>query len=270
MTKAPKIDEDAKYRAPALEKGLDIIELLAGHETGMTQSAIAKALNKSQGEIYRMLSTLVRRGYVSRADGSDQYTLSLKLYSTAQQRAPIDRLLEVAQPMMRRMTRKIWQSCHIGMENNASIVVILSVEAPGNWGLSIRTGAVLGLWNSGTGRVIAASLRDEEVNDLIERHQPAVGEPPLDREKFLREIEAVRQLGYYRETSETLYGVTNLSYPIYSPDGTVVAVLTCPYLKRVDGFETASLEEVEHAISETAKALSSYFKGETLNEMDPS
>ena len=59
-------DEDERYRAPALDKGLDILELLAGVDGGLTQAEIAKKLDRSPNEFYRMLDRLVRRGYVTR------------------------------------------------------------------------------------------------------------------------------------------------------------------------------------------------------------
>jgi len=50
------------YRAPALDKGLDIVELLAVSTVGLTQAQIASHLKKSVNEIYRMLNTLKERG----------------------------------------------------------------------------------------------------------------------------------------------------------------------------------------------------------------
>jgi len=47
--------EDERYRAPALDKGLDILELLAGVDGGLTQAEIAKKLDRSPNEFYRML-----------------------------------------------------------------------------------------------------------------------------------------------------------------------------------------------------------------------
>ena len=55
-----------RYRAPALDKGLDILELLAGVDGGLTQAEIAKRLGRSPNEFYRMLDRLVRRGYVTK------------------------------------------------------------------------------------------------------------------------------------------------------------------------------------------------------------
>ena len=52
------------YSAPALEKGLDIIELLSESSDGFSQAEIAKELNRSVNEIYRMLNILVSRNYI--------------------------------------------------------------------------------------------------------------------------------------------------------------------------------------------------------------
>lgn len=53
------------YRAPALEKGLDILELMAGVPEGLGQAEIARRLGRSVGEIFRMLACLVERGYLA-------------------------------------------------------------------------------------------------------------------------------------------------------------------------------------------------------------
>ena len=54
------------YSAPALEKGLDIIELLASMQRPMATREIADQLNRSKSEIFRMVFVLVARGYLRR------------------------------------------------------------------------------------------------------------------------------------------------------------------------------------------------------------
>jgi DNA-binding IclR family transcriptional regulator len=61
---APSADE--RYRAPALDKGLDILELLAAQPQGLTRAEIVKEMDRSASEIYRMLERLVARQYVMR------------------------------------------------------------------------------------------------------------------------------------------------------------------------------------------------------------
>ncbi|PSL20160.1 IclR family transcriptional regulator [Shimia abyssi] len=250
-----------KYRAPALEKGLDIIELLASHGEGLTQGEVAKALDRSQSEIYRMISTLVRRGYIDRSISGDRYALSLKMFSLSQRHPPIGRVIEAALPRMRAVTRKAWQSCHMGMESNGDIVVVAAAESPGNWGLALRTGTVVGLWNTGTGRVLAAFRSSDEVDDLISQHRLAVGEPKLDRAEFDEHLARIRSVGHELMPSATLTGVTNIAFPIFGPSGNVTAALSCPHTERVDEFEVPSMEEVTDMIDNLADDLTSLYGG---------
>jgi len=259
-----KADNSAmeKYRAPALEKGLELLELFAEHAEGLTQGEVIRALNRSKSEIYRMLATLVRSGYVVRSETDDRYSLSLKMFALSQRHPPMARLLEVALPLMRAGTRRTWQSCHLGVENNGDIVITASVEAPGNWGLALRTGSVVGLWNTGTGRVIAAFRSDNEIDELLERHKLAIGEPPVDRERFFEHLTRIREQGYERSRSETLVGVTNLAFPIFDPHGAVITVLSSPYLERIDTLKTPDLSEVEQVYAGLANTLSASFSNQ--------
>ena len=254
-------EKDDKYRAPALEKGLDIIELLASHGEGLSQGEVAKALERSPSEIYRMLSTLVRRGYVIRSLSGDRYSLSLKMFSISQRHPPIGRVIEAALPRMRAVTRKAWQSCHMGMESNGDVVIVASAESPGNWGLALRTGTVVGLWNTGTGRVLAAFRSDEEIEDLIQQHRPAVGEPALNRTEFDSHIRRIREVGYEKMPSATAIGVTNIAFPIFGPSGNAAAVLSCPYLERVDDLKVPNLDEIVEMYGDLAKELTGIYGG---------
>ncbi len=257
-------DSTDKYRAPALEKGLDIVELLASCGDGLTQGEVAKSLDRSQSEIYRMLSTLVRRGYVIRSPSGDRYTLSLKMFAISQRHPPIGRVIETSLPRMRALAVRSWQSCHMGIESNGDIVIVGSAESPGNWGLALKTGTVVGLWNTGSGRVLAAFRSDEEIEELVARHRLAVGEPPFDRDAFRGHIERIRELGHERMASTTALGVTNIAFPILGPDGRAAAVLSCPYLERVDDLKVPSLDEVVAMHGELARELTEIYGGKTV------
>ncbi|CAD0186937.1 hypothetical protein RUESEDTHA_03848 [Ruegeria sp. THAF57] len=252
-----------KYRAPALEKGLDIIELLSLHADGLAQGDIARALDRSQSEIYRMLSTLVQRGYVIRSSDDDLYSLSLKMFAISQTYPPVERLLELAAPKMRVVTRKAWQSCHMGMESNGDIVVVASVASPGNWGLAMRAGTVIGLGNTGTGRVLAAFRSDAELDELLDNHRLAQGEPEQDPVEFKEHVARIRECGYERMPSATAVGVTNLSYPVLDHEGQAISVVTCPFLERIDQLEVPGIEDVHQLYKSLAEELTDFYTGKS-------
>lgn len=249
--------------APALEKGLDIIELLSSSMDGLTQAEISATLERTQSEIYRMLTTLVQRGYVTKSKADNRYTLSLKMFALSQHHPPINRLLETTSPKMREFAMMSWQSCHLGVENNGEIVIILSVGSPGNWSMAIHTGSVIGLTNTGTGRVLAAFRSDEDLHSLIKKHRLSEGEPKLNKKIFYQQIQEIREQGFDRRASGTVAGVVNLSYPILDSRGYAVAVITCPYLERVDEFDIPSEEEVNQMLTTLSEKLSAYYQGMT-------
>lgn len=75
--------DPSQYSAPALEKGLDILELLAEVSPGLTQNQIAARLTirRSPSELVRMIEVLERRGYLGRTSLDSTYQLTLKCSS---------------------------------------------------------------------------------------------------------------------------------------------------------------------------------------------
>ena len=112
------------YNAPALDKGLDIIELLALSAEPLTQAQIASHLNKTVNEIYRMLNTLKQRGYLEFNEKTDQYYLSYKLLTLVSSFSPIKTLIEKALPAMREITTKTNHSIHLSIYTAGKLLVI--------------------------------------------------------------------------------------------------------------------------------------------------
>jgi DNA-binding IclR family transcriptional regulator len=54
------------YFAPALEKGLDVLEALAVARTPQTLAQLARTLNRTSSELFRMIDALEKRFYIIR------------------------------------------------------------------------------------------------------------------------------------------------------------------------------------------------------------
>jgi DNA-binding IclR family transcriptional regulator len=245
-------DISDRYRAPALDKGLDILELLAATEEGMTQAEIAKALDRTPNEIYRMLDRLVRRHYVARSSG-DRYELTLKLFTLAHRHAPMRRLVSQAMPELRDYARAAGQACHLAVYDRGNVVVVGQAEAPGYWGFAIRVGSQVGLFNTGSGHVLLAFATPRERAFMIDEHDllPLETRPP-DLEGRLA---LVRERGYESMPSQQTVGVQNLSVPVIGPNGTVVAALTCPYLTWTDATSAPDVAQALELLAATARRI---------------
>jgi DNA-binding IclR family transcriptional regulator len=241
------------YSAPALEKGLDILEMLCRSEQPLSQKDIARGLDRSVGEIYRMLSCLVNRNYVVHAD--DTYRLTTKLFELAHINPPTQRLLSEALPVMQSLSSELEQSCHITLYNQGRQVVVAKIDNPSGMGFSIRVGAELdNMLFSASGRVLLAFL-DAETQKLRIRESLQRRPDHADID-IAAVLERVRKQGYEALYSVQVKGLYACSYPILNTQGHVMAALTVPYAERIDQSQRKTIKEVEKALGLAAAELS--------------
>ncbi len=245
------IDNTERYRAPALDKGLDILELLAATDLSLSQAEIAKSLNRSPNEIYRMLDRLVRRNYVRRTD-QERYELTLKLFELAHQSPFIRRLVSHATPLLRHFAHNAGQACHLAVYDRNVLVVVAQIDAPGYWSIAIRIGARMSLVNTGSGHVFLAHASPDERALMLEEHQGTAKIP----DDFDDHLAMIKNRGYEVMKSLQVSGVTNLSVPIFAPLNTVVAALTCPFIGRIDQPAAPDRNDVLELLIATGKKIS--------------
>jgi len=249
-------DANDRYRAPALDKGLDILELLAEQPQGLTRGEIVRAMGRSPSEIYRMLERLVARDFVARSLEGDRYALSLKLFVLSHRHPPIQRLVAQALPAMDRFAKAAEQSCHLGVYDRGNLVVVAQVHGPNNWGMSLRLGVTVNLVDTASGHVLLAFQSDARRAQMLAEHVELEGEVRLGKARLERLLAQVREQGYWQGESQQAYGVTDLSLPIVGPYGDAMAVLTCPFIKRIDRHVGASVDEARALLQAAAGQLS--------------
>lgn len=275
--KAAKVDKDkdgekdsdkdkSRYRAPALEKGLDILELLADRSEGLSQSEIARGLGRTVGEIFRMLNCLVERGYLSIQRPSDRYILTLKLFELAHRHAPIDRLLGNALPLMREFANAAHQSCHLALIEGGHGVVVAQVDSPGHIGFAVRVGSVIQLSATASGRVLLAFQTTEDRQRI--QNKAARDADGVDPQRLARELEAVRARGCEEMESTRIRGVHDVSYPVFDHRGSAIAALTVPYIERLDVPDHGSRAQTREHLSRCAARLTASLGGRIA--VDPS
>ncbi|TWB22210.1 IclR family transcriptional regulator [Nitrospirillum bahiense] len=240
-----------KYRAPALEKGLDILELMASHGAPMTPSQISARLGRSVSELFRMIQVLEFRGYIAPAAAADGYELTNKLFTLGMARASVRTLLEAALPLMRELALAIGQSCHLAVASDDQMVVVARIENPGHLGFSVRPGYHRSLVEATSGMVLYAfqpPLTQALWRAMLER---AVG--PERVAPFAARADAVRAQGYAQAASDYALGVMDLSAPVIGGTGAAVAALTVPFMQHTP--LVRSLAETIGMVQATARQI---------------
>jgi DNA-binding IclR family transcriptional regulator len=224
-TAAESSPRTSRYRAPALEKGLDVIELLAAEKTPLNLSAISQRLGRSSGELFRMLQVLEFKGFITQSENGTGYVLTNKLFALAMAQAPVRTLVETALPIMRKLTYDIGQSCHIAVASEDQIVVITRIERPGDLGFSVRIGYRREIVRATSGLVLFA-YQDEETRRTWLKRCRLKGDAA---ESFVARADTVRARGHHEAASDFVRGIVDLSAPILRGD-TAIAALTVPFV----------------------------------------
>ena len=247
---------DDRYRAPALDKGLDILELLATQPHGLTRAEIVKEMDRSASEIYRMLERLVARQYVMRNPSGDRYALSLKLFALAHMHPPLSRLINQALPVMDDFTRKAEQSCHMGVYDRGNVLISAQINSPSGWSFAVQRGARVGLLDTASGHLLLAYADEGNYNRMLAEHTPLDGEVPTTLDALQATLASIRERGYLERDSAQTLGVVDISFPILGPDNTALATLTCPYIRRIDRHVGPDMAQVREYLRAAAAALS--------------
>lgn len=252
------IRDDQKYTAPALEKGLDILDVLSSHDHGLSQIDIARALDRSVGEIYRMLVVLRHRGLVALDEGSDRYYLTTKLFEMANRTPVIARLTVAAGAIMADLANATDESVHLAVLSEDLIVVIGQVDNPGNNIMRVRLGARIPAWKTSSGRVLLANLPEDRLDAFLATYPHPEGVPPA---QLLKELRGIRERGYEQMRSYIVKGVTNISTPVIAHTGFAAAAMTIPYVDRY--FGSVPIDTCRTKLIEAAAVLSRAIGGST-------
>lgn len=221
------------YSAPALEKGLDLLELLAQEPHGLSLQEVALRLDRSPNEIYRMLDVLVRRGYLARRPDAT-YVLTLQLFELAHRHPPMGRLLDVAMPHMQELARLAGQSNHICVHHDQRLVVLARAEPPEPMSASFRQGAHFPFHDDRVSARVITAFQSLDKRALYLKELLADEKPSDARRRALgKRLDEIRARGYDEGPSDTVAGVVDICFPIFDHYG-VVAAMTVVYLKHRD------------------------------------
>jgi len=214
-----------KYNAPALDKGLDIIEYVSKMGIPLSQAEIAQGINRTPSEIYRMLVCLEERGYLLRGFNAGKYRLSLKMYSLSHTHTPFDELKRAARYPMQKLSEATRQSCHLSIMYNNQLLVISQMQSPNAVSLSIEEGTFFPLSMTTSGMTLLSMFDQEKREAILVRDIHYKKWKKEKKEKLNITIDKIEKLGYRYSKSKLTSGVTDIAIPIGLRNSELSAVL---------------------------------------------
>lgn len=213
--------------APALDRGLAILEALDARPEGMTLAEISRTIGSPKNSTSRLVQTLTARGYVERDEASLTVRLTGKLLRLGHPRVGRASLVECALEPMRRLRDTVGETVQLGIPIGDEGVVIEQVESTQAVRICVEIGLRFRLHNNAPGKVLLAFQHPKSRESTIQRLvlDRYTDRTITDRSALREECEAVVAQGYATDWAEADEGIHCVAAPVFDRPHHLLAVV---------------------------------------------
>ncbi len=237
-----------------VQKALNLLEALVRSGQPRRLTELARQLNLTKPNVYRLLSTLSALGYVKKDSVTTLYSPTLKIWELGSLLVRDVDLVAVAQPRLRKLSADTQESVQLAVFDGGFVVYVDKVDGPQALKAITQIGSRVPATITSTGKALLAWLGP----DALEQALPHVkGYTPLTlmkRKDIERDLEETRMRGYAVNRGEFRTGVAGIAAPVRDRSGGVVASIC------VWGSEKSILgarrEELAHLVGMAAREIS--------------
>lgn len=233
-----------------LDRAVAVLEAVEGGAHRFT--AIVASTGLPRATVHRLIRALDALGFLAHFPGLG-YRLGPRLLRLANEAMRELPLRDLAHPVLERLARETGESAQLYVRSGDARVCIDAVESSQELRTIVPVGASLPLHAGSAAKVLLAYAPDAE------RHLRKAE----DRERFAREVAAVRSRGWASSADERQPGVGSVSAPVLGPYEIVLAVVSVSgpatrigrgSARRYAAAVTAAAREIERALGRAPPA----------------
>lgn len=243
-----------------LQKGLDILFLMAQSTSPLTIGEIGEKLDTPSSTVYRIIGTLKENGLVERIDREGHLILGMRTLTLTRSLNEQNILIKVARPEMRRLRDRTNESIHLYAISGTSQICLESAESFAPLRVMSTKGEARPLYAGASGKVLLAFLGEEERMNLLSSMEITKVTPNTitDRAKLQKDLEKIRKRGYSHTRSEILDGAEGVAVPIFNGKNQIVASLSLA--GPVQRMKKANIKDMISMVKDAGEKISSSLK----------
>jgi IclR family transcriptional regulator, KDG regulon repressor len=211
----------------SLERAFAILEQVAHRREGISLAELSKAVGLHNSTAFHLAKTMVQLGYISQMRESKRYRIGSRLFTLAAGALEENSFLELATPLLEKLTRETGEAAHFAIRSGNEIIVIARTAGTGMLQLSDRTGATRPAHATALGKVLLAALPPQDLAQFLAGMELRRLTPKtiVGREALLRELEEVRKRGIAFDDGEFDAEVRCVAVPVYDFAGRVAGAI---------------------------------------------
>lgn len=199
----------ARRSVQSVDRALDLLEALASSEGEVSITSLANRTSLHVSTVHRLLTTMLRRGYVRQNPETSRYFTGAKLATLAEARSRFNELRHRARPILGALTDQTRETSNLVVLDDLMAVYIETAPSPHVVRMFTTIGNRVPLHATGAGKALLAWLPADRRDALIDRLEMRAHTARTITEKpsLRRALEEVRERGYAIDDEEFDEGV---------------------------------------------------------------
>jgi IclR family KDG regulon transcriptional repressor len=218
---------DNPYAIEVVGRAIDVLSVFSHARPSMSLAEIVQAVQLPKTTVFRVLSSLVARGFCEWDAQAGKYSLGFELVRLADIRRRQGNVHDIAIPVMREIRNEVNETVILSVRSGDSRVHIDFVEGLHPMRRMADLGVRAPLYAGAASKVLLAGMTDDEIEAYLDRTDlTAFQESTItDRNVLRREVRAIRKRGFAESKGELFAGGGALAAPIKDFSGNTVAVM---------------------------------------------
>lgn len=207
-----------------LDKTFKIIDALLQSQEPKGVTELAEELGLVKSNVHRLLSSLIELQLVRQVPGGEKYELTLKLWQMGNMVLAKTDVRGIAESYMHKLCQLSHEDVFLSALEGANVLYIHTVKS--SHVVRATFGPVNPAYCSATGKAILAWSPMEKVDECLADAKRFTELTICTKEKFLKELEQIRQCGYSINKGEWRLSVRGVAAPIFNYEGRCVAAVS--------------------------------------------
>jgi IclR family acetate operon transcriptional repressor len=239
----------------SLERGVDILTLLAAADPPGDAVAVASRLHLPRSTVYRLLQSLRKRGLVIAGTAPGSLRLGLVFLRWAAVVQTGLRIVDLASPHLDALARLTGETANLYLLEGDHAVPVDQRVTSARLRVVTEEGVALPLHAGAALKAILAFLPTARWEQVVKRGLFPFGPKTItDPRRLHRDLEVTRARGYAQSDEEVLEGARGLAAPIFEEHGKVIGSLGIGGPR--DRFRGEALRRAVQPVLRAADALS--------------
>lgn len=248
----------SNYIVPALQRGLQILELFTAENGKLSVKEITEALGSTTSQIYRTLHTLENMQYLEKCDNK-KYRLGSQVMHRAFCYLAADEITEVAAAPMRRLRDETSATSHLAVRSGIEVIYQFRAQSRQQLVPNFPIGTRLPAHRCAVGRMLLSGLPDEKIKDLY--RNVTLDDSPVGLPRSLPTLlEQLKQDKINKYACNASHDAKAIAAPIVNYRGDVIAAINISSI-HLDIEANNIQQDLLQALLQCAKQISEKFGG---------